>query len=106
MHHIESIIFKHVLSNELTFSQGYATILPCGKPIHNEKFLNPRRIKLANQVAFQGIPGAYSEQAVRQYFGDSANVIPCPTLTDLFEIIQSGKVQYAVLPIENALAGA
>lgn len=74
--------------------------------LHNEKFLNPRRIKLANQVAFQGIPGAYSEQAVRQYFGDGANVVPCPTLTDLFETIQSGQVQYAVLPIENALAGA
>jgi prephenate dehydratase len=61
---------------------------------------------LSNVVAFQGVHGAYSEQAVRQHFGDHVEVFPCPTLTDLFEAIQSHKVQYGLLPIENALAGA
>ncbi|HEX2905328.1 MAG TPA: prephenate dehydratase [Phototrophicaceae bacterium] len=61
---------------------------------------------MQNTVAFQGIHGAYSEQAIRQHFGDTVNVYPCPTLSDLFAAIQSKQVTYAMLPVENALAGA
>lgn len=61
---------------------------------------------MGDTVAFQGIHGAYSEQAIRQHFGDGAEVMPCPSLNHLFEQIQSKKVRYAMLPVENALAGA
>lgn len=61
---------------------------------------------MGDTVAFQGIHGAYSEQAIRQHFGDDAEVMPCPSLNHLFEQIQSKKVRYAMLPVENALAGA
>ncbi len=57
-------------------------------------------------VAFQGIHGAYSEQAIRQHFGDTVTTYPTPTLGDLFETMQSRKVKFAMLPVENALAGA
>jgi prephenate dehydratase len=57
-------------------------------------------------VAFQGIPGAYSEQAIRQHFGDTVTVRPCPKLGDLFDVLASGDVQFGMLPVENALAGA
>lgn len=57
-------------------------------------------------VAFQGVNGANSEQAIRQHFGDSATVYPCRTLTDLFEVIHTEKVTYGLLPVENAQAGA
>ncbi|MCU0496942.1 MAG: prephenate dehydratase [Anaerolineae bacterium] len=58
-------------------------------------------------VAFQGVQGAYSEQAIRQHFGDSVEVYPCPTLSDLFNAILSNQiVTHAILPVENALAGA
>ncbi|MBK8026042.1 MAG: prephenate dehydratase [Chloroflexi bacterium] len=58
------------------------------------------------KVAFQGIPGAYSEQAVRQHFGDTATGYPCPTLSALFETLARRDVLYGMLPVENALAGA
>lgn len=58
------------------------------------------------KVAFQGVHGAYSEQAIRQHFGDAVEVYPCPTLSDLFAAIESRQVTYAMLPVENALAGA
>lgn len=57
-------------------------------------------------VAFQGVHGAYSEQAIRQHFGDEVDVLPCGDFTELFESIQTGKVKYCVLPVENALAGS
>lgn len=57
-------------------------------------------------IAFQGIHGAYSEQALRQHFGETVDVYPCPDLSKLFEVIQTDQVKYALLPVENALAGA
>lgn len=57
-------------------------------------------------VAFQGVHGAYSEQAIRQHFGEQVEVYPCPLLGDLFDAMQSNKADFAVLPVENALAGA
>ena len=57
-------------------------------------------------VAFQGIHGAYSEQALRQHYGADVSTCPCPTLTDLFDTLAARQVKYAILPVENALAGA
>lgn len=58
-------------------------------------------------VAFQGISGANSELAIRQQFGDSVDLYPCRTLTDMFEAIhKNGDITYGMLPVENALAGA
>ncbi len=57
-------------------------------------------------VAFQGVHGAYSEQAIRQHFGDAVNTHPCPSLSELFAVIESRTVDYGILPVENALAGA
>lgn len=57
-------------------------------------------------VAFQGVHGAYSEQAIKQHFGKDVVTRPTPTLGTLFELIQTKQVDFAILPVENALAGA
>lgn len=57
-------------------------------------------------VAFQGIAGANSDLAIRQHFGDSVETYPCAELTEIFEALGSGRVDYSLLPVENALAGA
>jgi prephenate dehydratase len=61
---------------------------------------------LPDIVAFQGVHGAYSEQAVRQHFGDQVEVRPFPNFSRMFEAIQTRAVTYGLLPVENALAGA
>lgn len=58
-------------------------------------------------IAFQGVHGAYSEQAVRQHFGDTVETFPCRDFGELFQRIHENKVvTYGILPVENALAGA
>ncbi len=57
-------------------------------------------------VAFQGVQGAYSEQAIRQQFGDSVDVYPCPSFGDLIDAITSRRATYGMLPVENSLAGS
>lgn len=60
---------------------------------------------MTKKIAFQGIHGAYSEQAIKQAFGESVEVYPCPSFAELFELIESQAVDQAMLPVENAQAG-
>jgi prephenate dehydratase len=57
------------------------------------------------KVAFQGEPGAYSEQAVFNYFGD-VETVPCESFDVMFDAVVSGKSDAALAPIENSLAGS
>lgn len=57
------------------------------------------------KVAFQGEPGAYSEQAVFNYFGNVVTV-PCESFEAMFDSVVSGKSDAALAPIENSLAGS
>jgi prephenate dehydratase len=57
------------------------------------------------RVAYQGEPGAYSEQAAYQYFGTQITCVACPNFQALPQSLDEGSADYAVIPIENALAG-
>jgi prephenate dehydratase len=57
-------------------------------------------------VAFQGIAGAYSEQAIRQFFGPEVESVPCRTLADIFFAVERLDADYAMLPVENSVAGS
>ena len=57
-------------------------------------------------IAFQGVPGAYSESAARQLFGESARTLPCETFEDVFAAVGRGKSSGGALPLENSLAGS
>jgi prephenate dehydratase len=57
------------------------------------------------KVAFQGEPGAYSEQVVFNYFGN-AETVPCESFDAMFDSVGSGKSDAALAPIENSLAGS
>jgi prephenate dehydratase len=57
------------------------------------------------KVAFQGEPGAYSEQAVYGYFGP-VETLPCESFDDVFAEVTNGQVESALIPIENSLAGS
>jgi prephenate dehydratase len=57
------------------------------------------------KVSFQGEPGAYSEQAVFNYFGD-VETLPCESFDVMFDSVASGKSDAALAPIENSLAGS
>ncbi len=57
-------------------------------------------------VAYQGEPGAFSEQAVLKYFGSKAIPQPQPTFRDAFIYAETKSNAYAVVPIENSLYGS
>ena len=57
-------------------------------------------------VAFQGESGAYSEEAVRQHFGDDVKTFPCRAFEHIFDAVESGEADFAAVPVENSAAGS
>lgn len=57
------------------------------------------------KVAYQGIPGAYSQQAASEYFGEGAEYVHVTTFREAIDTVKKGDVDYAVLPFENSSAG-
>src|SRR5215204_1664496 len=57
------------------------------------------------KIAFQGEPGAYSEQAVFNYFGE-VETKPCESFDMVFDSVVSNACEYGLIPIENSLAGS
>ena len=60
---------------------------------------------VVQRVAFQGEPGAYSEMAAFHYFPTAA-LLPAKSFQNVFESLESGKVDFAVVPIENSIEGS
>ncbi|MBF0098617.1 MAG: prephenate dehydratase [Magnetococcales bacterium] len=56
-------------------------------------------------IAFQGIHGAYSEQACREKL-PGQRYIPCKSFEELFQQVESGQVDLGMLPVENSVAGS
>jgi prephenate dehydratase len=57
-------------------------------------------------AAYQGEPGAFSEDAARAFVGGDAALLPCWRFDDVFAAVEDGRAEYGVLPIENTLAGS
>jgi prephenate dehydratase len=58
----------------------------------------------ANLIAFQGLPGAYSDLACRHMY-PALTTLSCPSFADAIAAVREGKAQLAMLPIENSVAG-
>jgi prephenate dehydratase len=56
------------------------------------------------KIAFQGEPGAFSEQACVSFASDYAP-LPCATFEAALEAVSSRRAERAMLPVENSLAG-
>jgi len=55
-------------------------------------------------IAFQGLPGAYSDLACREVFPRRAT-LPTATFEETFAAVERGKAVLAMIPIENSVAG-
>ncbi|MCD6465718.1 prephenate dehydratase [Candidatus Bathyarchaeota archaeon] len=58
------------------------------------------------KVAFQGEAGAYSEDAIYEFFGSRVQPIPCKRFSDVFRKVEDGDVDFGVVPIENSIEGS
>ncbi len=57
-------------------------------------------------VAYQGEPGAWSEQAALEFFGAEGAPQPQATFDAVFDSVASGAAHYGCVPVENSLGGS
>jgi prephenate dehydratase len=60
----------------------------------------------ALKIAFQGEPGAFSEEAVHAFFGDAIETTAVPAWRSVFEAVRDGTAAAGVVAIESSLAGS
>ena len=58
------------------------------------------------RVVFQGVEGAYSQAAMKEFFSDNITSFHVEHWRDAMEAIAEGSADFAVLPIENSTAGS
>jgi prephenate dehydratase len=56
------------------------------------------------RIAIQGEPGSFSHEAALRVARE-ATILPCTVSAEVFAAIEDGRVDAAVIPIENSLAG-
>ncbi len=57
-----------------------------------------------NTIAFQGLPGAYSDLSCRAAY-PGWKTLPCPSFEAAMAALREGRCDLAMLPCENSLAG-
>ncbi len=58
------------------------------------------------RVAFQGTEGAYSWLASRSHFPEGVETVGYPTFRDVVRAVEEEETDFALLPIENTIAGS
>jgi prephenate dehydratase len=59
---------------------------------------------MTTKIAYQGVAGAYSEQACKSAY-PHLTPIACETFLDAMKMVEEGKAIYAMIPLENSTAG-
>jgi len=65
-----------------------------------------RALEQEIRVSYLGPQGTFSEQAVRQHFGQAVAGEPTASIDEAFRSAESGASQFAVVPAENSTDGA
>ncbi len=58
------------------------------------------------KIAIQGIQGSFHEVAAQKYFGKDIQVAECLSFKELCEALHHDKVDFAIMAIENTIAGS
>ena len=63
-----------------------------------------RKNEMKTQIAYQGVPGAYSHIACRNVF-PGQDYISCDTFEIAMDLVQKNQADLAMIPVENSNAG-
>lgn len=67
---------------------------------------NCRALEKELSVAFLGPLGTFSEEAAHKQFGGLSAPMQCASIDEVFRMVESGKADYGVVPVENSTEGA
>jgi chorismate mutase/prephenate dehydratase len=64
-----------------------------------------RALERSLRVAYFGPAATFTHQAALERFGDATELVPVPTIPDVFAETQRGGVDFGVVPVENSTEG-
>ena len=104
MRKVTEEIFQHLMSVSRRYQYS---ILSQEDHYIQENFEEVDQLEIDDdtKVVYQGIPGAYQEQAMVKYFGEGVKNFSVPEFKDVVKTLDAGEADYGVLPIENTSAG-
>ncbi len=96
---------KKVLENVRRLNQGP---LPAEAlmAIYREIMSASIALEQPMRVAYLGPVATFTHQAARSRFGASVEYLPCETISDVFNAVQTRQADYGVAPVENSIEGA
>ena len=65
-----------------------------------------RALEEATHVAYLGPAGTFSQQAVHKHFGHEVEAIAETDIDACFQAVETGRAEFAVVPVENSTEGA
>jgi chorismate mutase/prephenate dehydratase len=74
--------------------------------IYREIFSSSRSLQRKLRVAYLGPAATFTHQAALKLFGDAADMIPVPSIKDVFLETERGGSDYGVVPVENSTEGS
>ena len=57
------------------------------------------------KVAFQGVPGSFSYEALHRFFNKDPQAVPVESFEGVFQKVERGQVDFGILPIDNSSTG-
>lgn len=96
------------VNNSQDANSGSATsrnLVTLPRPLSVTDLAKPPSHGSSVRVAYQGVPGAYSEAAAAKAF-PKCEAVPCEQFEAAFQAVELWLVDRAVLPIENSLGGS
>ncbi|MFA0961908.1 prephenate dehydratase [Roseivirga sp. BDSF3-8] len=70
-----------------------------------EIFAVSRNIELPEKISYLGPEGSFTHQAAESRFGAMSEYLPVETISSVFDMVETGRARFGVVPIENNREG-
>ncbi|MBT9568315.1 MAG: prephenate dehydratase [Thiobacillus sp.] len=65
-----------------------------------------RALEQPTRIAYLGPAGTFSQQAVHKHFGHEAEALAEADIDACFQAVETGRAEFAVVPVENSIEGS
>jgi chorismate mutase / prephenate dehydratase len=76
------------------------------RAIYREILSSSRKLQQPQKVVYLGPEGTFSYFAGIEYLGHSADLKPCNSLKEVFQLVEKHEAELGIIPLENSLQGS
>lgn len=96
---------KSIIDRLAKYNEGKLLNRAAIEAIYLEIFAVSRNLELPERISYLGPEGSFTHQAAESRFGAMSEYMPLPSIRSVFESVDTGRVRFGVVPIENNREG-